>query len=144
MVEAPHTGHTSITIHAPADKVWNALTDAGIIEQWLHGTHVETNWKINSPITYRGEWEGKTYEDKGTIIEMEAPKRFRATYWSAFSGLDDRPENYSVVSYEIKEEAGATKLTLTQSNTPTEEDAKNVAKNWSSPLQKLKELLEKK
>jgi len=144
MVEALNTGHTSITIHAPAEKVWNALTDAGSIEQWLHGTHVETNWKVNSPITYRGEWEGKTYEDKGTIIEVEAPKRFRATYWSAFSGLEDRPENYSVVSYELKEEAGSTKLTLTQSNTPTEDDAKNVAKNWSVPLQKLKELLEKK
>lgn len=137
-----YTGSTSITIHASREKVWHALTSTALIEQWFFGTHVETDWKINSPILYKGVWEGKPFENKGTIIEMESPKIFRATYWSPLSGLEDKPENYSVVSYELAEDQGATKVTLTQSNTPTKTDADNVAKIWHEPLQALKKLLE--
>ena len=55
---------TSIIINAPAAQVWKALTDPAIIKQYFFGTNVETDWKKGSPITWTGEWEGKTYQDK--------------------------------------------------------------------------------
>lgn len=137
------TGSTSVTIRASAPEVWKALTDPALISQWLHDTRVETDWKVNSPIVYRGEWRGQPYEDKGTIIEVVEPKILRSTFLSSFSGLEDKPENYAVVSYELEEKDGTTTLKLTQSNCKSQQEADDTAKNWSTVLAKLKDLLEK-
>lgn len=56
------------TINAPASKVWEALIDPDLIKQYLYGTEVTSDWKVGSPITYKGEWQGKAYEDKGQIL----------------------------------------------------------------------------
>ena len=47
------------TINAPASKVWDALTKPEQIKQYMFGTEVTTDWKVGSPITYKGEWKGK-------------------------------------------------------------------------------------
>ena len=68
------------TINAPPSKVWDALTKPALIKRYLFGTEVTTDWKVGSPITYRGEWQGKTYEDKGKILEIEPGKRLASTF----------------------------------------------------------------
>ncbi|MGZ4038890.1 MAG: SRPBCC domain-containing protein, partial [Bacteroidia bacterium] len=35
----------SLTINAPAAKVWKALTDASIVKQYFFGTNVKSDWK---------------------------------------------------------------------------------------------------
>lgn len=132
------------TIHARADKVWEALTTPALIAQYLFGTHVESNWEVGSPITYKGEWQGKQYEDKGIILELEPEKRFVSTYWSSMSGKPDTEENYSTVIYELTaEDDDATTLKITQDNNATEESREHSEKNWASVLKGLKEMLEK-
>ncbi len=58
----------SILINAPVLKVWDALTQPDLIKQYLFGTEVTTDWKIGSPITYRGIWQSKPYEDKDKVL----------------------------------------------------------------------------
>lgn len=58
-------------INASSSRVWEALTDPKLIKQYLFGTEVSTDWKVGSPITYRGVWNGREYEDKGRIIKAE-------------------------------------------------------------------------
>jgi uncharacterized protein YndB with AHSA1/START domain len=53
----------TITLKAPAGKVWEALTKPELIQQYLFGTQVSTDWQVGSPVTYRGVWQGKPYED---------------------------------------------------------------------------------
>ena len=106
----------TITINAPASKVWDALTKPDLIKQYLFGTEVTTDWKVGSPITYKGTWEGKTYEDKGKILQIEPGKLLVSTYWSSFSGVPDIPENYQTVRYELSVEGGGTRLTIIQDN----------------------------
>src|SRR5512139_2005305 len=113
---------TSI-INAPASKVWEALTQPDLIKQYLFGTQVTTDWKVGSPITYEGVWEGKAYKDKGVILQVEPGKLLVSTFWSALSGLPDIPENYQTVRYELAAEDGGTRLTILQDNNPTQEDA---------------------
>lgn len=133
-----------VTIHARADKVWEALTTPALIKQYLFGTNVESDWEVGSPITYTGEWEGKQYKDKGTIVEFEPEKRFVSTYWSSMSGKPDTEENYSTVIYELTaEDDDATTLTITQDNNATEESREHSEKNWTSVLKGMKEMLEK-
>lgn len=134
---------TSITINAPAGDVWKALTDPTMIKKYLFGTNVETDWKVGSPITYRGEWKGKKYEDKGKILKVEHGKLLESTYWSGMSGLEDKPENYKKVTYSLSPTIGGTKLTITQDNNPSEEAKEESEQNWSAVLESMKNLLEK-
>jgi uncharacterized protein YndB with AHSA1/START domain len=132
-----------VSINAPAGRVWEGLTQPELIKQYLFGTNVTTDWKVGSPITYRGEWQGKKYEDKGKILEVVPEKVLVSTYWSSMSGVPDSPENYKTVRYELFPDGGKTKLVLTQDNNATEEEAKHSEENWNMVLGKLKELLEK-
>ncbi len=91
----------TITIDAPASKVWQALTSPEMIKQYLFGTQVATDWQVGSPITYSGVWQGKPYQDKGKILQVEPQKLLVSTFWSALSGLADIPENYNTVSYAL-------------------------------------------
>src|SRR6187549_2852954 len=104
----------SYSIKATKSKVWKALTDPEIIKKYFFGTETTTDWKVGSPIIFRGEWEGKPYEDKGTILEIEKEKFVKYNYWSSFSGTPDVPANYNNITYAVKEANGETVLTVTQ------------------------------
>lgn len=132
-----------IAIKASASVVWDALTNPNLIAQYLFGTHVKSEWKVGSSITYTGTWEGKPYEDKGTIIELVPRKLLKSTYWSPFSGKADVPENYSTVTYELFLKGGETTLTVTQDNNATRESADHSQENWKKVLATMKALLEK-
>jgi uncharacterized protein YndB with AHSA1/START domain len=132
----------TVTINAPTSKVWDALTQPELIKQYLFGTEVTTDWRVGSPITYRGTWEGQEYEDRGKILQIEPGKLLVSTYWSAFSGLPDVPENYQTVRYELAAEGSGTRLTITQDNNATQEAASHSEQNWKMVLDGLKKLLE--
>ena len=136
------TAKVTTVINAPASKVWDALTEPEQIKQYLFGTQVTTDWHAGSPITYKGEWKGKPYEDKGKVLEVEPRKRLVSTFWSALAGLPDTPENYKTVRYELAPEGDRTKLTITQDNNATQEEATEAEKNWRMVLDGIKKLLE--
>jgi uncharacterized protein YndB with AHSA1/START domain len=110
------TAKATATIHAPVSKVWQALVNPEIIKQYLFNTEVISDWKVNSPIIYRGEWEGKPFEDKGKILEIESEKVLRSTHWSPLSGVPDTPENYHTVTYTLSDRGDSTEVTITQDN----------------------------
>ncbi len=136
------TAETSITIKATPAKVWKAITTPASIRQYLMGTTVTTDWKEGSPITYEGEYKGKTYHDKGLIKKLKPESVFQSTYWSSMSGKEDKPENYNTVTYTLSDEDDRTLVTLTQDNISTEEEKAHAVKNWEQVLQKLKEVVE--
>jgi uncharacterized protein YndB with AHSA1/START domain len=133
----------STTISAPASRVWDALTNPELIKQYFFGTQAISDWKEGSPLNFKGEWNGKEYFDKGTILKSEPFKLFQYTYLSSFSNLPDAPENYANISYELEEENDETTLTIKQENVADEEARKHSEENWNSVLQNLKDLLEK-
>lgn len=137
------TSKASIEINAPASKVWEALTNPEMIKQYLFGTDAKSDWKVGSPITYTGTWEGKTYEDKGTILELIPNKLLVSTYWSSMSGTPDVPESYQKVSYELSGDGDKTTLTITQENAKDQKSADHSGENWKMVLGKLKEVVEK-
>ena len=132
----------AITINAPASRVWDALTNPHLIKQYLFGTQVTTDWKVGSPITYKGIWQGKAYEDKGRVVQIEPRKLLVSTFWSSLSGTPDSPENYQTVRYELSAEEGGTRLTVIQDNNDSEESANHSAQNWKMVLEGIKKLVE--
>src|SRR5579864_2724209 len=133
----------SVTIHAPKSKVWNALTDPQQIKKYLFGTETITDWKVGSSIIFRGEWEGKAYQDKGTILKIEKEKVLKYNYWSSFSGIEDKPENYANITYALEDHNGNTIFHLTQDGIKTKEARDHSEQNWKMVLNSLKDLLEK-
>jgi uncharacterized protein YndB with AHSA1/START domain len=135
---------STVTIHATRQDVWNALTNPEKVKQYMHGTEMSTDWKEGSPIVWRGEWKGRSYEDKGTVLAVEPQRLLRYTHWSPMGGSEDRPENYHTLTYELAGDDGKTTLTLTQDNNASQEDADKMAKdNWGPVLNGLKETVEK-
>ena len=134
----------TVTIDAPKAEVWDALTRPDKVRQYMHGTEMSTDWKEGSPISWKGEWKGKAYEDKGQVLEVQPQKRLSYTHWSPMGGSEDKPENYHTVTYELAGEDGKTTLTLTQDNNPSQEEAdKMAADNWGPVLDALKETVER-
>jgi uncharacterized protein YndB with AHSA1/START domain len=125
---------TSSIISAPVSTVWDAFTLPEQVKEWFFGTNQVTDWKLGSPIFFRGEWEGKPYEDKGTVLEYIPQKSLSYNYWSSLAKLEDKPELYQVVKYDLEEVPEGTKLTITQSNVQTQESADHSSENWKAML----------
>jgi uncharacterized protein YndB with AHSA1/START domain len=134
----------STKINADKSQVWEALVNPEKIKQYLFGTDTVSDWKVGSPIIFQGEWQGQAYIDKGTILQFEENEIFQYDYWSAFSGTEDLPENYSVITLQLKEEGTVTILSLTHQNYATEENRDHSDKSWEMVLNSIKELVEKK
>lgn len=134
----------SVSIRATPEQVWKAITTPSSIEKYLMGTHATSDWKAGSPITYEGQYNGKKYQDKGTIKKFEPGRVFQSTYWSSMGGKEDKPENYNLVTYELVERDGNTVVKLTQDNVGSEKEKEHSTNNWNAVLQKLKEVVEDK
>ena len=132
----------SANIKAPLTKVWEALTKPEIIREYMFGTTVVSQWKPGASITWSGVWQGKTYEDKGVILELAPRKLLKYTYFSPLTDLPDEPENYKTITVELKETGGAVQINLARDNNPTEESKLHSEKNWGMTLDTMKRILE--
>lgn len=132
----------SIKVAVPRDEVWTALTDPALIRQYFLGTNVQTTWKPGDPITYSGEYNGKAYEDKGTILEFEPKVLLKTTHYSPTTGLPDEPGNYHTVEYCLADDGDQTTVTIVQGNNKSAEEVEQSAATWRLVLQNLKDFLE--
>ena len=135
------------TVKAAPSAVWKALTTPSTLKQFFFGSDVSTDWRVGSPISFSGTWKGKAYEDKGNIETFERDRRLAFTHWSPLSGMEDTPENYHVVSFDLQPANGSTEVVLTQTNQNdseplTPENRQEYAKNWKMVLEGLKKAAE--
>jgi uncharacterized protein YndB with AHSA1/START domain len=91
---------------------------------------------------HRGEWQGKPYEDKGTIIRFEPPELLVHSHWSPASGVPDLPENYQEVTWSLEERDDATVLTVSETNILSEPAKAISEESWKTVLNNLKQLVE--
>ena len=132
----------STSIAASRTHVWRALVTPDVIKRYMFGTTVVSDWKVGSPIFWKGEWEGKRYEDKGLIQRLEPERLLEYTHFSPLSQLADLPENYHTITIELSDRAGQTLVVLSQDNNMTEVARQHSESNWQAMLNALKKLLE--
>lgn len=101
-------------VDAPREAVWSVLTDPAYVAQWQYGSVVETSWSVGSPIRFTSEWEGRTVEQWGTVLAVDAPREVRYSLFAPRPDLEDRPENYFTMTYRLEVVDGGTTLTITQ------------------------------
>ncbi len=133
----------TVIINTGIKRVWFILTDPDHIKQYLYGTETITTWKPGSEIIFQGVYNDQAYKDKGRIIEFTPETRIVYTYWSAFSGVEDKAENYSVITYTLKDlGSDQTEFTWTQEGFASEEGYKHSENGMYEFLQAIKKIAE--
>ncbi len=132
----------STTIDAPDSEVWHALVSPAAIKEYMFGATVQSDWRVGSPITWSGTWQGKDYEDKGEIVRIASPYLLEYTHYSPLSGKPDVPENYHTVTIEVMGNEGHSTVVLSQDGNRTEDERIHSRKNWQTMLAGLKKYAE--
>jgi uncharacterized protein YndB with AHSA1/START domain len=133
---------STITIDAPPSRVWDVITDTDTVGELFFGSEVITDWSVGSPIIWRGEWEGKPFEDKGEIIAFEPARRLETTHFSPLTGQADVPENYHTLTWTLIPSGTQTVLTLMQDNNDSAQAAAHSKEMWDSLLASAKDAAE--
>lgn len=134
----------SIVVNVPASKMWEVLTNPEIIKEYLFGTETITDWKVGSDVVFQGEYNGHKYRDHGVVKENILHKRIAYTYWSGFSGLEDKSENYSMVIYDIEPaDSNNIKFTWTQKGYPDETRQQHSQSGMAEFLKQIKGIAER-
>jgi len=139
------TSESTAKIRASAKKVWLALTSPGLVKQWQYGSDLQTTWEVGTSIVFRNEWNDQVFEQKGTVLEFSPVSRLKYSLFVPRPDLQDIPEHYFFMIYELAESDGTTTLLVRQ------EDPRPAAPGESSGgddgpdvLSTLKELVEVK
>ena len=100
-----------IYIASTREKVWQALTDSELSQQYFHGSLLEIEPKVGGNFVVRFP-DGRV-NVKGTVVEWSPPRRL-ATTWTVewMPELRELPE--CLVSYDIEQVGESVKLTLTE------------------------------
>jgi uncharacterized protein YndB with AHSA1/START domain len=104
-----------ITVHASAERVFEALVDPRQRIQWwgvkgrFETTHMESDLRIGGKWEMRGtRAEGKSFTLHGEYLRIERPRLLEFTF-------ADWEEQNSVVRFELEEKSGMTNVRLVQS-----------------------------
>jgi uncharacterized protein YndB with AHSA1/START domain len=100
----------SIEVDAPADRVWDVLTNPEFTKQYMFGCETISDWREGSPLIWKGAKDDKVYV-KGEIQSIEPNKRLQYTSFDPNApDHDERHPNYSTVTEELSESDGRTIL----------------------------------
>jgi uncharacterized protein YndB with AHSA1/START domain len=108
------TSTSRVVINAPAERVWQALTEPALVKQWQYGSDLLTDWSLGGPLRFHSEWEGVAYEQWGTVLEVVPHLRLVYTLFAPRPDLEDKPENYFTMTYGLEEADRVTTLTISQ------------------------------
>ena len=108
------TNISRITINTTVKKVWDTLTKSELVKLWQYGSLLQTNWEVGSKIKFVTEWEGKTFEQWGIVLEYTPTQKLRYSLFAPRPDLEDKPENYFEMIYSLTADNGQTKLQIVQ------------------------------
>ena len=108
------TNISTIVLDAPIEKIWNALTQPDLVKQWQYGSDLITDWIVGNEIRFRNEWEGQVFEQWGTVLEVIPNQKIKYSLFFPKPELEDKPENYFIMSYILSEGNQKVKLEILQ------------------------------
>lgn len=132
-----------ITINSSIQKVWDTVTKPELVKLWQFGSDLITTWEIGSDIKFRTEWGDKVFEQWGRVVEMKPLQLVKYTLFAPRPDLEDKPENYFIMSYVFTSENGQTKLEIIQEDHRPNAVQEAPQGEENPILKSLKELAEK-
>ena len=118
-------------LNAKREIVWDTLTNPNKTKLFMFNCEAHSDWKIGSDIKWKGNFNGYESGEKGVILELTKNEHLKYTSIDPNFGIEDIPENYLHVTYDLKEVEGKTELTTTIENFNADtERIGNIAKMW--------------
>jgi len=136
------TNISTIKIKAPLQKVWDILTKPEFVKQWQYGSELLTDWIVGSDIRFKTEWEGKIFEQWGKVLDIRQNELIKYSLFSPRPDLEDKPENYFVMSYVLTADSGQTKLEIIQEDNRPNAIQEEPQGEGNPILKSLKEIAE--
>jgi len=136
------TNISRITINAAQQKVWDVLTEPELVKQWQYGSDLQTTWELGSRIKFVTEWEGKIFEQWGTVLEFSPTQILRYSLFAPRPDLEDKPENYFEMIYTLVDNNGNTNLVITQEDNRPNAVQKDEEGEENPILKKLQQIAE--
>lgn len=128
-----------IYIASTSEKVFAALTDAAMTEQYWHGTRVVSAWKVGSPVTLRLKHQSKHIT--GVVLEADPPRRLVYSFQPHHG--DMAGEEPSRVAFEIEPQKDQVKLTVVHDGFAAGSKVfEGVNRGWPLILSSLKSFIE--
>lgn len=128
--------HT-IDIAAPITAVWAEITRLDGRQRAMMDTVLSTTLEAGSPLYYRSP-DGKRVFIAGRIVEVSPPRRLSHTW-----RLLTRDDPWTLVTWELDEVDGRTRVTLRHTGWPADGTGmRGVEGTWRMVLAELKRLLE--
>jgi uncharacterized protein YndB with AHSA1/START domain len=121
-------------VAAPIEEVFDALTDPARMADWFSPVghaEVEANAVVGGRLRVVMIDGDVRLEHDGVFLELQRPTRVSFTWRSRFTG--DRP---TVVTVELRDEGGSTRLVLSHDRLPPQERASH-ASGWGAILDRL-------
>ena len=128
----------SIHIGVPVEQVWAEITKLGRVQRALYNTVLDTELRPGARLRYYSPNRKRVFI-VGEIVEVEAPVKLSHTYWFTMW----KGGGPTLVTWELKEESGGCRVTVTHSGWTTDhEAAEKTGVGWRQILGLLKQDLE--
>lgn len=140
----------SLTINAPVAKVWDALVNPEQTKKYMFGCAAVSSWEPGSSLLWKGVFNGQELVAvKGHVVQIEPERFLEYTTFDPNSTLEDIPENYLTVTYELRPENDSTVLTVSQGDFSTVAEGErrysevyNNGEGWMPILVAIQQLVE--
>ena len=139
-MESKFVTNISVSINAPIAKVWDALINPEMIKKYMFGSEAISDWKEGSPIIWKGDWNGQSYQDHGVVLKIEPMKVLQYSHFGSVG--KEVPESYPIVTCTLSQDGEQVLLSLSQDNNPSEEVMEVSKKNWEMMMNVLKKEVE--
>lgn len=134
------THQMQIFIRTSPEKLWEALTEGRLSQQYYMHSRVESTWEPGALYRYLAA-DGSVLID-GEVIECDPPRRLVTTFNALWVPEEQRGET-TRVTYEIEPVGAACKLTMIHEGlTPGMPLTLGIQTGWAQILSSLKSLLE--
>lgn len=124
-------------IHATAERVWQALTDADLTARYWGHANV-SDWQPGSPWEHRRVDGSGAVDVVGTVVSAEPPTRLVIT----FEDTPSEDREASVVTFLVEPHRDIVRLTVTHEKLPNRDMLNGISSGWPAVLANLKSLLE--
>ena len=133
---------STIKINAPIHKVWDIITKPEFVKLWQYGSDLLTTWESGSDIRFRTEWEDKVFEQWGKVLEFRPNEIVKYSLFAPRPDLEDKAENYFIMSYVLTDDNGHTILEIIQEDNRPNAVQEEPQGEENQVLRSLKQLAE--
>jgi uncharacterized protein YndB with AHSA1/START domain len=120
-------------LYSKSEEVWDTLTNPQKTKLFMFNCEAHSDWNAGSEIKWKGNFNGYESGEKGVILEVIENKYLKYSSIDPNFGIEDIPENYLHITYDLKESEGKTELTTTIENFNDDpERIGHIAKGWDN------------